>query len=217
MPEVAATFDSELFLAQAGLGRTIVPFRKGTSIFVQGDDCHAVFFIQEGSVKLSVVSTLGKEATISIMNGGDFVGEECISAMSSLRSFSATALTDVRLLRIERAEMNRVLKDEPVMSSRFVAYLLARTIRVQAALVDQLFNSGEKRLARTLLLLAHFGEKGVQETLVPKISQETLAQMSGCTRSRVCFFLNRFRELGYIEYGERIRVNNSLLQIVLHD
>jgi CRP/FNR family cyclic AMP-dependent transcriptional regulator len=217
MSEVAGTFDAALFLAEAGLGRSIIPVKKGARIFAQGDDCDAVFYIQGGSVKLSVVSTHGKEATISILNGGDFVGEECLSAMPSFRSFSATALTDVRLLRIGTAEMNRVLRDEPVMASRFVSYLLARTSRVQAALVDQLFNSSEKRLARILLLLAHFGEEGVQQTLVPKISQETLAQMVGCTRSRVSFFLNRFRESGYIEYGERIKVNNSLLQIVLYD
>jgi CRP/FNR family cyclic AMP-dependent transcriptional regulator len=217
MPEAATKIDAVLFLAEAGLGRTILSFRGGATIFSQGDDCDAVFYIQEGSIKLSVVSTHGKEATLSILNGGDFVGEECISAMPSSRSFSAAALTDVQLLRIDRAEMNRALREEPGMSSRLVAYLLARTSNVQAALVDQLFNSSEKRLARILLLLAHFGEEGVQQRLVPKISQETLAQMIGCTRSRVCFFLNRFRELGYIEYGERIRVNNSLLQIVLHD
>jgi CRP/FNR family cyclic AMP-dependent transcriptional regulator len=217
MPEAATTFDAVLFLAEAGRGRTIHSFRKGAIIFAQGDDCDAVFYIQEGSVKLSVVSTHGKEATLSILNGGDFVGEECISARPSSRSFSAAALTDVQLLRIDRAEMKRVLRAEPMMSGRLVAYLLARTSRDQAALVDQLFNSSEKRLARILLLLAHFQEQGGQQTLVPKISQETLAQMIGCTRSRVCFFLNRFRELGYIEYGERIRVNNSLLQIVLHD
>jgi CRP/FNR family transcriptional regulator, cyclic AMP receptor protein len=217
MPEVAATFDAELFLAEAGLGRSILFFRQGATIFAQGDDCDAVFYIQEGSVKLSVVSTHGKEATISLLNGGDFVGEECISPMPSFRSFSATALTDAHVLRIDRAEMNRVLRDEPVMSSRLVDYLLARTRRVQAALVNQLFNSSEKRLARILLLLAHFGEEGVHQTLVPKISQETLAQMIGCTRSRVSLFLNRFRELGYIEYGERISVNNSLLQIFLDD
>jgi CRP/FNR family cyclic AMP-dependent transcriptional regulator len=218
MPEAAAiTFDIALFLAEAGPGKTIVPLRKGASIFAQGDNCDAVFYIQEGTVKLSVVSIHGKEATITILNGGDFVGEECISAIPSFRSFSARALTDVRLLRIDRAEMNRVLRDEPLMSSRLVAYLVARTGLFQEALVDQLFNSSEKRLARILLLLAHFGEEGIKQTLVPKISQETLAQMIGCTRSRVCFFLNRFREHGYIEYGERIRVNNSLLQMVLHD
>ncbi len=217
MSEDAARFDAGLFLAEAGPGRTILCFQQGAGIFAQGDDCDAVFYIQEGSVKLSVVSAHGKEATVSILNSGDFVGEECISGMPGFRSFTATALIDVRLLRIDRVEMNRVLRDEPAMSSRLVAYLLARSGRVQAALVDQLFNSSEKRLARILLLLAHFGEEGVQQTLVPKISQETLAQMIGCTRSRVSFFLNRFRELGYIEYGERIRVNNSLLQIVLDD
>jgi CRP/FNR family cyclic AMP-dependent transcriptional regulator len=217
MSEVAARFDTGLFLAQAGPGRTILCFQQGAGIFAQGDACDAVFYIQEGCVKLSVVSAHGKEATVSILNSGDFVGEECISGMPGFRSFTATALIDVRLLRIDRVEMNRVLRDEPAMSSRLVAYLLARSGRVQAALVDQLFNSSEKRLARILLLLAHFGEEGVQQTLVPKISQETLAQMIGCTRSRVSFFLNRFRELGYIEYGERIRVNNSLLQIVLDD
>ena len=164
-----------------------------------------------------LVSEHGKEAMIAILNLGDFVGEECVSTVQPFRSATATALTDSVLLRITKVEMHRVLHDEPLMSAMFVAHLLARTSRIQADFVDQLFNSSEKRLARILLLLANFGKDGVTETLVPQISQETLAAMIGCTRSRVSFFLNRFRKLGFIEYGDQIRVNKSLLQIILHD
>jgi CRP/FNR family transcriptional regulator, cyclic AMP receptor protein len=217
MPELSKIFDVATFLGTAGIGKKMVSLRRNTLIFAQGDNCEAVFYVQSGSVQVSVVSAQGKEATIAILNGGDFVGEECISAAHQLRTFSATALTDASLLQIDKLEMSRVLRDEPAMSARFVSYLLTRTSRVQADLIDQLFNSSEKRLARILLLLAHFGEDGASQTLVPKVSQETLADMIGTTRSRVNFFLNRFRQLGYIEYGDRIQVNNSLLQVVLHD
>jgi CRP-like cAMP-binding protein len=168
-------------------------------------------------VKLTLVSEHGKEATIAILNSGDFVGEECVSTVQPFRSATSTALTECVLLRIAKPEILRVLHDEPDMSAMFVAYLLARTSRIQADLVDQLFNSSEKRLARILLLLSKFEKEGCAETLVPQISQETLAAMIGSTRSRVSFFLNRFRRLGFIEYGDQIRVNKSLLQVVEHD
>ncbi len=192
-------------------------FIKGNAIYAQGDSCDAIYYVQEGSIKLTVVSELGKEATIALLNAGDFVGEECMSTLQPFRSGSATALTDCVLLCIAKVEMTRILSAEPSMSALFIAYLLARTNRIQADLVDQLFNSSEKRLARTLLLLANFGKEGVAETLVPDVSQETLAAMIGCTRSRVNFFLNRFRRLGFIDYDDRIRVNKSLLQVILHD
>lgn len=211
------TFDVKAFLSQSGLGRSFVPFRKGAGIFAQGDTCDSVFFVREGTIKLTVLSEHGKEATIALLNAGDFAGEECLSTVQPFRSATATALTDCVLLCIKNAEMNRVLHHEPAMSIMFVAYLLARTNRIQADLVDQLFNSSEKRLARTLLLLANFGMEDTPETLVPQISQETLAAMIGCTRSRVNFFLNRFRKLGFIEYDDRIRVKKALLQVILHD
>ena len=217
MHDAFRQFDVNKFLSTAGIGRQLLSFVKGEAIYAQGDACDSVFFIQSGSVKLTLVSEQGKEATIAILNVGDFAGEECVSTVQPFRSATATALTDCVLLQITKAEMHRVLQDESQMSSMFVAYLLARTSRIQADLVDQLFNSSEKRLARTLLLLANFGKEGVTETLVPQISQETLAAMIGCTRSRVNFFLNRFRKLGFIEYDDQIRVNKSLLQVVLHD
>jgi CRP/FNR family cyclic AMP-dependent transcriptional regulator len=211
------TFDVRVFLSRSNVGKSVMPFRKGEGIFTQGDTCDSVFFIQEGCIKLTVVSKLGKEATIALLNPGDFAGEECLSTAQPYRSASAEALSDSVLFKITKVEMNRVLTQEPKMSALFVAYLLARTSRIQADLVDQLFHSSEKRLARTLLLLANFGKDDVTETLVPKVSQETLAAMIGCTRSRVCFFLNRFRKLGFIEYDDRIRVHKSLLQVILHD
>jgi CRP/FNR family cyclic AMP-dependent transcriptional regulator len=217
MPNPLQTFDVNQFLSKSGVGRNILPFRKGKGIFAQGDVCDSVFYLQQGSVKLTVLSQVGKEATIALLNPGDFAGEECMSTVQPFRSASATALTDCFLLRVSKAEMTRVLRDEPSMSTLFVAYLLARTNRIQADLVDQLFNRSEKRLARTLLLLANFGKDGEPQTLVPQISQETLAAMIGCTRSRVNFFLNRFRKLGFIEYDDRIRVNKALLQVILHD
>ncbi|HEV2620117.1 MAG TPA: Crp/Fnr family transcriptional regulator [Acidobacteriaceae bacterium] len=217
MSESFDKFDMQQFLSKAGIGRNLLCFAKGSAVYAQGDRCDSVFFVQSGSVKLTLVSEHGKEATIAILNVGDFVGEECVSTVQPFRSATATGLTDCVLLRIAKVEMLRVLHDEPQMSAKFVAYLLARTSRIQADLVDQLFNSSEKRLARTLLLLANFGKEGTPETLVPQISQETLAAMIGSTRSRVNFFLNRFRKLGFIEYDDQIRVNKALLQVVLHD
>ena len=217
MAEQTHDFNVNAFLAESGLGKTILRPIKGSPIFAQGDACDAVFYIKAGSIKLTIVSERGKEATIALLNAGDFVGEECVATAQPFRSATATALTDTKLLRIGKLEMLRVLHDEPDMSGHFVAYLLARTNRIQADLVDQLFNSSEKRLARTLLLLANFGKEDSPETLVPQISQETLAAMIGCTRPRVNFFLNRFRKLGFIDYDDQIKVNRSLLQFVLHD
>ena len=210
-------FDLKAFLATIGEGRRFVFVPKKQAIFAQGDPSDAVFYIQTGKVKLTVVSNDGKEATIGILSEGDFFGEGCLAAQSR-RMGSATALTDAAVLRIEKSAMMRVLHREHTLSDMFVAYLLARHIRYEEDLVDQLFNSSEKRLARILLLLAHFGKDGTPETVVPKIGQETLAEMVGTTRSRVSFFMNRFRKLGFIDYNsEGLQVHSSLLNIVLHD
>ena len=210
-------FDLKAFLATIGEGRKFVLVPKKQTIFAQGDPSDAVFYIQNGKVKLTVVSNDGKEATIGILSEGDFFGEGCLAAQSR-RMGSATALTDAAVLRIEKSAMMRVLHREHTLSDMFVAYLLARNIRYEEDLVDQLFNSSEKRLARILLLLAHFGKEGTPETVVPKIGQETLAEMVGTTRSRVSFFMNRFRKLGFIDYNsEGLQVHSSLLNVVLHD
>jgi len=210
-------FDLKAFLATIGEGRKFVLVPKKQTIFAQGDPSDAVFYIQNGKVKLTVVSNAGKEATIGILSEGDFFGEGCLAGQSR-RMASATALTDAAVLRIEKSAMMRVLHREHTLSDMFVAYLLARNIRYEEDLVDQLFNSSEKRLARILLLLAHFGKEGTPETVVPKIGQETLAEMVGTTRSRVSFFMNRFRKLGFIDYNSKgLQVHSSLLNIVLHD
>jgi len=210
-------FDLKAFLATIGEGRKFVFVPKKQAIFAQGDPSDAVFYIQNGKVKLTVVSNDGKEATIGILSEGDFFGEGCLAGQSR-RMASATALTDAAVLRIEKSAMMRVLHREHTLSDMFVAYLLARNIRFEEDLVDQLFNSSEKRLARILLLLAHFGKEGTPETVVPKIGQETLAEMVGTTRSRVSFFMNRFRKLGFINYNsEGLQVHSSLLNVVLHD
>ena len=211
------TFRPAAFLASAGAGRTIVDLKKGQRIFSQGDAANAVFYVQTGKIKLSVISKRGKEATIALLGAGNFLGEECIAAMQMQRVATATALTPSSLLRIERTEMVRVLHQEQLFSEVFVAYLLARNARVQEDLVDQLFNSSEKRLARALLLLAQFGKEGKPDTVIPKISQETLADMIGTTRSRVSFFMNRFRKLGFIEYNGHLSIHSSLLNVILHD
>jgi CRP-like cAMP-binding protein len=196
----------------------IAVFSKKQTIFVQGDSSDAVFYVQKGKVKLTVVSKIGKEATIGILNEGSFLGEGCLTGQT-LRLCSETAMTDCSLMRIDKKSMVEVLHRESAFSEMFVAYLLARNIRYEEDLVDQLFNSSEKRLARILLLLAHFGKEGVPETLIANISQETLAEMIGTTRSRVSFFMNRFRKLGFIDYhgGNDLQVHGSLLTIVLHD
>jgi len=209
-------FDPHSFLASIGQGRKSVLFKRKQKIFVQGDIADAVFYIQTGKVKLTVVSKTGKEATIAILGGEDFFGEGSLAGQA-LRIGSATALTDCAVLRIDKKAMIEALHREQGFSDMFVAYLLARNIRYEADLVDQLFNSSEKRLARVLLLLAHFGKEGVPETVVPKISQATLAEMIGTTRARVSFFMNRFRKLGFIDYNGGLQVHSSLLNIVLND
>jgi CRP/FNR family transcriptional regulator, cyclic AMP receptor protein len=211
-------FAPHAFLATIGEGRKLVSFTKKQVIFTQGDPTDAAFYIQTGKVRLTVVSKIGKEATIGILGEGEFFGEGGLAGQP-LRMGSATAMTDCELLRIDKKAMMLALHREHTFSDLFVAYLLARNIRYEEDLVDQLFNSSEKRLARMLLLLAHFGKEGVPETVIPKISQETLAEMIGTTRSRVSFFMNRFRKLGFLDYnGESgLQVHSSLLNIVLHD
>jgi CRP-like cAMP-binding protein len=213
-------FDPDTFLATIGEGRKNLTVPKKQSIFAQGDTADAVFYIQKGRVKLTVVSKAGKEATIGMLGEKNFFGEGSLAGQS-LRMGSAAAMTDCHLLRIEKKAMMDALHREHSLSDMFVAYLLARNIRYEEDLVDQLFNSSEKRLARALLMLAHFGKEGVPETVVPKISQETLAAMVGTTRSRVSFFMNRFRKMGFIDYagGEDggLQVHSSLLNVVLHD
>ena len=211
-------FDPNAFLATIGVGRKFVLFPKKQTIFAQGDPSDAVFYIQQGKVRLAVVSKIGKEATLGILSEGEFFGEGGLAGQP-LRMGSATAMTDCELLQIDKKAMVLALHREHTFSDLFVAYLLARNIRYEEDLVDQLFNSSEKRLARILLLLAHFGKEGVHETAIPKMSQETLAEMIGTTRSRVSFFMNRFRKLGFINYegGSELQVHSSLLSVVLHD
>jgi CRP/FNR family cyclic AMP-dependent transcriptional regulator len=223
-PVVAAKklskFDPKTFLSTINGGRKIEAFPKKQTIFAQGDSSDAVFYIQKGKVKLTVVSKIGKEATIGILNEGAFFGEGCLTGQP-LRLGSATAMTDCSVMKIEKESMVEVLHREHDFSDMFVAYLLARNIRYEEDLVDQLFNSSEKRLARILLLLAHFGKEGKPEIVIPKISQETLADMIGTTRSRVSFFMNRFRKLGFVDYSGGpeggLQVHSSLLGVVLHD
>ncbi len=210
-------FDVAAFLASAGLGRKIVRVKARQTFFSQGNPADSIFYLQKGSAKLSVVSANGKEATITLLSAGDFLGEEAIAAAGGLRLATASAVTACSALKIEREEMVRVMHEEHAFSDIFLKFLLARSMRTQADLVDQLFNSSEKRLARILLLMAEFGKPGEPETLIPHITQETLAEMIGTTRSRVSFFMNRFRKLGFIEYNGRIRVHKSLLNVVLHD
>jgi CRP-like cAMP-binding protein len=210
-------FDAAAFLASAGLGRRIVQFDPKQPFFSQGDVADSVFYLQKGRAKVTVVSAAGKEATITLLADGDFVGEESLAAVVGLRLATATAITACTALKIRREEMVRVMHEEHELSDLFLKFLLERSMRIQADLVDQLFNSSEKRLARILLLMAQFGKPGEPEQFIPKISQETLAEMIGTTRSRVSFFMNRFRKLGFIEYNGRIQVNKSLLNVILHD
>ena len=210
-------FDPETFLARAGFGRKIHRLKKTEVAYVQGDPADALFYVQRGQLRVTVISARGKEATISLVGAGEFLGENCMLSPHPTRLATATAMTDCVLLKISKVEMVRVLHQEPSLSDIFVSFLLARNARIQADLVDQLFNSSEKRLARILLLLAQFGKESKPETVVPKISQEVLAEMIGTTRSRVSFFMNRFRKLGFIEYNGEIRVHNSLLNIFLQE
>ena len=213
----SSTFDPAVFLSRAGLGRRIIELKPKEIFFAQGDQADSVFYLQSGRAKLTVVSQSGKEATITLLSAGDFVGEESLAAVLGMRLSTATAVSACSALKIGREEMIRVMHEEHAFSDLFLSFLLGRSMRIQADLVDQLFNSSEKRLARILLLMAEFGRQGEPETLIPKISQETLAEMIGTTRSRVSFFMNRFRKLGFLEYNGRIRVHKSLLNVILHD
>jgi CRP-like cAMP-binding protein len=210
------SFDPKVFLAKADGGRSIVTYRRDQIVFSQGDLADSVFYIHAGKVKVSVVSEQGKEAAIAILGPDEFCGEGCLAGQPR-RMATARAMTECEIMRIEKRAMIRVLHDEPAFSEMFVSHLLARTIRVEEDLVDQLFNSSEKRLARALLLLANFGKEGAPERIIAKVSQETLAELIGTTRSRVSHFMNKFRTLGFIHYNGGIEVHSSLLNVVLHD
>ncbi|MEN6606365.1 MAG: Crp/Fnr family transcriptional regulator [Bryobacteraceae bacterium] len=212
----ASVFDANSFLATVGAGRTIAKFRKSKIVFSQGDPANAVFYIQKGKIKLSVLSKNGKEAVVGILGAGDFFGEGCLTSQL-VRMATATALTDCLIARLEKAAIVNVLRDEAEFSSLFISHLLARNVRIEEDLVDQLFNSSEKRLARVLLLLANFGKEGVPQEVIPNISQATLAEMVGTTRSRVSSFMNKFRRLGFIKYNDRLEVHSSLLNVILRD
>jgi CRP/FNR family cyclic AMP-dependent transcriptional regulator len=218
-PKTTLPFDPKFFLAKVGDGRTLAEYRKSQAVFAQSDAANAIFYIQKGKVKLTVVSDNGKEAVIAILGPGDFLGEGCLAGRP-LYLGTATAMSECSILRLEKSSMIRLLHEQPTFSELFVSYLLSRNIRIEEDLVDQLFNSSEKRLARVLLLLANFGKEGKPEPVIAKISQETLAEMIGTTRSRVSFFMNKFRKLGFIEYNgglHGLHVHSSLLNIVLHD
>ena len=214
--EKKVPFDPKVFLATVNGGRSISQYRSNQKVFSQGHSADAVFYIQKGKVKITVVSEQGKEAVVAVLGPDEFCGEGCLTGQP-LRLATATVMTDCEIMRLEKATMIRVLHEEPAFSEMFVSHLLARTIRVEADLVDQLFNSSERRLARALLLLANFGKEGEPEPILAKISQETLAEMIGTTRSRVSAFMNKFRELGLIDYNGRIEVHRSLLNVVLHE
>ena len=217
-PATVAGFSGQAFLDSAGVSKTVVQYRRDEAIFTQGDVCEDVMYIRSGGVKLSVLSTAGKEAVVAMLGPGDFFGEGCLAGQA-LRMGSATAVTPSAILHVSKASMWQLLHQQHEMSDRFISHMLTRNIRIEEDLVDQLFNSSEKRLARTLLLLARYGKQAKPIRMVPTISQETLSEMVGTTRSRVNFFLNKFRKMGFIEYeGERpIKINSSLLSVVLHD
>jgi CRP/FNR family transcriptional regulator, cyclic AMP receptor protein len=218
LPEFTdSCFNLEDFLSKAGLGRKLFHFKPKEVFFAQGQAAANIFYLQSGRAKISVVSSSGKEATVALPGPGDFIGEESIATIGRVRLSTAVALTVCAATSIERAEMIRAMHEHAAFADFFTKFLLARSMRIQADLVDQLFNSSEKRLARILLLMAEYGKPGEQESLIPKISQETLAEMVGTTRSRVSFFMNRFREHGFIEYNGRIKVHQSLLNVVLHE
>ena len=210
------TFDVKVFLNTVDGGRTVATYRKDQNVFSQGEPADAVFFIQKGKVKAYVVSEQGKEAVVALHGSGDFFGEGCLTGQP-LRLATVSAITESVVMRLDKAAMARLLRDEPKFSEMFISFLLARNARVEEDLVDQLFNSSEKRLARLLLLLANFGKEGKPEAVIAKISQETLAEMVGTTRSRVSTFMNKFRKLGFIQYNGDLQVHNSLLNVVLHD
>jgi CRP/FNR family transcriptional regulator, cyclic AMP receptor protein len=210
------SFDVTVFLSTVDGGRSVSNYRKNQQIFAQGDAADSVFYVQDGQVKLSVISELGKEAVVALHMKADFFGEGCLSGQS-LRLATATAMTDCVIMRLRKTAIVRVLHEEPKFSEMFLSYILARNARVEADLVDQLFNSSEKRLARLLLLMANFGEEGPPKPIIAKLSQETLAEMIGTTRSRVSFFMNKFRKLGFIDYNSELQIHNSLLNVILHD
>jgi CRP/FNR family transcriptional regulator, cyclic AMP receptor protein len=209
-------FNAQDFLDSAGVARKVVEYRKNETIFSQGDPGRNVLYIQKGGVRLSVVNEAGKQAVVAVLGPGDFFGEGCLAGQP-FRMGTATAITPSAALAIERSEMIRVLHEEHEFSDRFIHFMLARNIRIEEDLVDQLFNSSEKRLARTLLLLARYGKEDKPQRALPKISQEMLAEMVGTTRSRVNFFMNKFKKLGFIKYNGGLQINNSLLSVVLHD
>jgi CRP/FNR family cyclic AMP-dependent transcriptional regulator len=209
-------FDLNFFLAKANGGRVHAEYRVNKKIFTQGDPADTVFYINEGKVKLTVLSKQGKEAVVAILKNGDFFGEGCLAGQQ-LRMATATAISACSVMKLEKTAVVRLLREEPSFAERFMVHLLSRNIKIEEDLVDQLFNSSEKRLARVLLLLANFGREGQPELVIPKISQETLAGIVGTTRSRVSFFMNRFRKLGFIEYNGGLRIHSSLLNVVLHD
>jgi CRP-like cAMP-binding protein len=209
-------FDVEAFLKAAGVSARVVRFASGAVIFAQGTPANSVFYVQQGGVKLSVLSSAGKEAVVAMLGPGDFLGEGCLAAQT-LRMGTGTAVVPTRALRIHKRDMQRMLREHAEFSGRFIAHMLARNIRIEEDLVDQLFNSSEKRLARTLLLLARYGSEDGTPRPLPKLSQETLAEIVGTTRSRVNFFMNKFRKLGFIEYNGRLKVNRALLSVVLHE
>ena len=211
-----AAFDVQAFLDSAGAAKRVVTYARSDVVFSQGDPSGSVMYIQRGSIKLSVVSHAGKEAVVAVLGPGDFFGEGAL-ADQPVRIGTATAMMDSTVLVIEKPEMIRVLHDQPAFSQRFIAHMLTRNIRIEADLVDQLFNSSEKRLARTLLLLARYAKEGSTERVLPKVSQETLAEMVGTTRSRVNFFMNKFKKLGFIDYNGDITIHSSLVSVVLHD
>ena len=215
-PQLPSGFDPKRFLAGVPSRRSVAKFLPGNRIFAQGDLANAVFYIQEGRVKLTVVSRQGKEAVIAILGAGDFFGEGCLAGQP-MRMASAATMSECSIMRLEKAALMRVLREDPEFSEMFLMHVLSRNIRFEADLVDQLFNSSEKRLARVLLLLANFGKTGEPQTVVPKISQETLAGIIGTTRSRVSYFMNRFRKMGFIDYNGGLEVHSSLLNVVLHD
>jgi CRP/FNR family cyclic AMP-dependent transcriptional regulator len=212
----AARFDPKLFLAEAGEGRALTEYQKNQLLFSQGDRADAIFYIRTGKIKLSVVSREGKEAVVAILGTGDFLGEGCLAGQA-LRMATAVTLSACSIMRLKKAGVIRLLHDQPVFSDLLLQHLLARNIRIEEDLVDHLFNSSEKRLARVLLLLANFGKEGNPEPVIPKISQETLAEIVGTTRSRVSFFMNRFRNMGFIHYNGGLEVHSSLLNVILHD
>jgi CRP/FNR family transcriptional regulator, cyclic AMP receptor protein len=216
MAKKSQPFDLETFLSSVDGERTISRYRKDESVFVQGDPADAVFYIRKGECKVTVVSQQGKEAVVALHGRGDFFGEGCLNGHTR-RLATVTAITPCEIMRLDKPAILRVLHDQPKFSELFISYLVTRTVRVEADLVDQLFNSSEKRLARLLLLMANFGKEGRPEPVVAKVSQTTLAEMIGTTRSRVSFFMNKFRKLGFIDYNGDLQVHNSLLNVILHD